>query len=72
MFGKSENRDDYQLIQQRVGGMARDLPDRFFIDYHEHRRGQLIYAYAGAILVTAEGGSWVVPPLRAVLAAAAR
>ncbi|MBU7442536.1 AraC family transcriptional regulator [Paraburkholderia fungorum] len=66
MFGKSENRDDYQLIQQRVGGMARDLPDRFFIDYHEHRRGQLIYASAGSILVTAEGGSWVVPPLRAV------
>lgn len=46
--------------------MARDLPDRFFIDYHEHRRGQLIYAYAGSILVTAEGGSWVVPPQRAV------
>jgi AraC-like DNA-binding protein len=46
--------------------MARDLPDRFFIDYHEHRRGQLIYASAGSILVTAEGGSWVVPPLRAV------
>jgi AraC-like DNA-binding protein len=66
MFGKSEDRDDYQLIERPVGGMARDLPDRFFIDYHEHRRGQLIYAYAGSILVTAEGGSWVVPPQRAV------
>jgi AraC-like DNA-binding protein len=66
MFGKSEHRDDYQLIERPVGGMARDLPDRFFIDYHEHRRGQLIYASAGSILVTADGGSWVVPPQRAV------
>ncbi|WP_206951498.1 AraC family transcriptional regulator [Trinickia acidisoli] len=66
MFGKSEDRDDYQLIERPVGGMARDLPDRFFIDYHEHRRGQLIYAYAGSILVTAESGSWIVPPQRAV------
>jgi AraC-like DNA-binding protein len=66
MFGKSEDRDDYQLIARPVGGMARDLPDRFFIDYHEHRRGQLIYAYAGSILVSAEGGSWIVPPQRAV------
>ena len=48
MFGKSEDRDDYQFIERPVGGMARDLPDRFFIDYHEHRRGQLIYAYAGS------------------------
>lgn len=66
MFGKSENRDDYQDIARPVGGMARDLPDRFFIDYHDHPRGQLIYAYAGAILVTTASGSWVVPPQRAV------
>ncbi|PQV54807.1 helix-turn-helix domain-containing protein [Paraburkholderia sp. BL21I4N1] len=66
MFGKSEDRDDYQAIARPVGGMARDLPDRFFIDFHEHRRGQLIYAYTGSIFVTAEGGSWVVPPQRAV------
>ncbi|WP_350029975.1 helix-turn-helix transcriptional regulator [Caballeronia sp. GAOx1] len=66
MFGKSEDREDYQAIARPVGGMARDLPDRFFIDYHAHVRGQLIYAYAGSILVTADGGSWVVPPQRAV------
>ncbi|ESH95057.1 MULTISPECIES: helix-turn-helix domain-containing protein [unclassified Cupriavidus] len=66
MFGKSENRDDYQHIDRPLGGMARELPDRFYIDYHSHPRGQLIYAYTGAILVTTEWGSWVVPPQRAV------
>ncbi len=66
MFGKSENRDDYQHIERPVGGMARDLPNGYFIDEHEHPRGQLIYAYAGAILVHIERGSWVVPPQRAV------
>ncbi|MCY1219289.1 HTH-type transcriptional regulator NimR [compost metagenome] len=66
MFGKSENRDDYQHIERPVGGMARTLPDRFYIDYHSHPRAQLIYAYSGAILVDTEIGSWVVPPQRAV------
>ncbi|UVA81184.1 HTH-type transcriptional regulator NimR [Pandoraea commovens] len=66
MFGKSENREDYQLIKRPVGGMARDLPDRYFIDHHEHVRGQLIYACSGSIIVTTAQGNWVVPPLRAV------
>ncbi|ODP34371.1 helix-turn-helix domain-containing protein [Pandoraea sp. ISTKB] len=66
MFGKSEDRDDYQQIARPVGGMARDLPDRFFIDYHEHVRGQLIYTITGSIVVTTAKGTWVVPPLRAV------
>lgn len=66
MFGKSEDRNDYQQIARPVGGMARDLPDRFFIDYHEHVRGQLIYASTGSIVVTTSKGTWVVPPLRAV------
>ncbi|VTU14440.1 AraC family transcriptional regulator [Variovorax sp. RA8] len=66
MFGKSENREDYQGIPRPVGGMARDLPARFFIPYHEHPRGQLIYATSGAILVHTQVGSWIVPPQRAV------
>lgn len=66
MFGKSENRDDYQTIDRPVGGMARKLKDGFFISAHSHPRGQLIYAYVGAILVTTDFGSWVVPPQRAV------
>ncbi|MBF8176737.1 MAG: helix-turn-helix transcriptional regulator [Burkholderiaceae bacterium] len=66
MFGKSENREDYQHIERPAGGMARDLANHHLIDYHQHPRGQLIYAYSGAILVMTELGSWVVPPQRAV------
>ncbi len=66
MFGKSENREDYQTVDREVSGLARDLPDKFFVDFHQHARGQLIYAYSGAILVMTHQGSWVVPPLRAV------
>ncbi|EHP44188.1 AraC family transcriptional regulator [Cupriavidus basilensis OR16] len=66
MFGKSENRDDYQAIGQPIGGMARALADGFYIDTHSHPRGQLIYAYVGAISVSTDYGSWVVPPQRAV------
>lgn len=55
MFGKSEDREDYQQIERPVGGMARDLPDRFYIDYHTHVRGQLIYASTGSIVVTTSG-----------------
>lgn len=66
MFGKSENREDYQYIDRPIGGMARDLPDRHFIERHLHPRGQLIYSYAGAILVTTDSGTWIVPPQRAV------
>jgi AraC-like DNA-binding protein len=66
MFGKSENRDDYQNISSPIAGMGRDLPDKFFIDFHQHTRGQLIYASSGAILVMTHQGSWVVPPFRAV------
>lgn len=65
MFGKSENRDDYQHIDRPVGGMARDLVNNHLIDYHQHPRGQLIYAYSGVILVSTALGSWIVPPHRA-------
>ncbi|CAG2158873.1 AraC family transcriptional regulator [Cupriavidus numazuensis] len=66
MFGKSENRDDYQAIHRPVGGMARKLANGFYIDTHSHPRGQLIYAYVGAISVSTDYGCWVVPPQRAV------
>lgn len=66
MFGKSEDRDDYQVTPGPVAAMARDLPDGHVIAPHRHRRAQLIYGTSGAITVTTGAGSWVVPPNRAV------
>ncbi len=36
------------------------------IDWHAHRRGQLLYASEGTMTVHTESGIWVVPPHRAV------
>lgn len=66
MYGKSENREDYQDTPRTVAAMARDLPDQHVIPTHTHRRGQLVYGSSGAITVTTPAGTWVVPPHRAV------
>jgi AraC-like DNA-binding protein len=65
MFGKSEDRDDYQDTPGPVAAMARDLPDGHVIPAHQHRRAQLIYGSTGAITVTTPDGSWVLLPHRA-------
>ena len=66
MFGKSENRDDYQHAPGAVAAMARDLPDRHFIAPHRHRRAQLVYGTSGTLTVSTDEGAWVVPAHRAV------
>ncbi|AUY52919.1 helix-turn-helix transcriptional regulator [Streptomyces sp. CB01881] len=66
MHGKSEDRDDYQLVPRPVAAMARDLPDGHHIPPHHHQRAQLIYGTSGAVTVITERGTWVVPATRAV------
>ncbi|MET8538244.1 AraC family ligand binding domain-containing protein, partial [Streptomyces sp. NPDC005065] len=66
MYGKSEQRDDYQDVPRPVAAMARDLPDGHHIPPHEHRRAQLIYGTTGAITVVTDHGAWVVPATRGV------
>ncbi|MFI7243430.1 AraC family transcriptional regulator [Streptomyces qinglanensis] len=64
MYGKSEDRDDYQEVPRPVAAMARDLPDGHHIPPHRHRRAQLIYGTTGAITVVTGHGTWVVPATR--------
>ncbi|GAA0461488.1 helix-turn-helix transcriptional regulator [Streptomyces olivaceiscleroticus] len=66
MYGKSENRDDYQHVPRPLAAMARDLPDGHRIPPHRHVRAQLIYGTTGAITVTTAHGAWVVPATRGV------
>ncbi|MDH6131469.1 AraC-like DNA-binding protein [Kitasatospora sp. MAA4] len=66
MFGKSEDREDYQRVPRPLAAMARDLPDGHHIPTHHHRRAQLIYGASGAITVSTERGLWVVPASRGV------
>ncbi|MFH9420815.1 helix-turn-helix domain-containing protein [Streptomyces sp. NPDC017529] len=66
MYGKSENREDYQRVPRPVAAMARDLPDGHHIPDHHHPRAQLIYGTTGAISVATGHGVWVVPATRGV------
>jgi AraC-like DNA-binding protein/quercetin dioxygenase-like cupin family protein len=49
-----------------VAALATDPAGDAFIPPHSHRRGQLIHAISGVMLVSAAAGSWVVPPGRGV------
>jgi len=62
----STNADDYQDVPRPVAAMAKEYPDGFLVKPHSHVRGQLLYATAGAMRVSAAGGSWTVPPQRAM------
>ena len=49
-----------------IAVLATDPPADSLIPMHTHRRGQLLYATSGVMIVRADAGSWVVPPGRAV------
>jgi AraC-like DNA-binding protein len=49
-----------------VVSKATDYPAGHLIPPHTHVRGQLVYAEHGVVMLTAAGGSWIVPPTRAV------
>lgn len=69
---RSTNAADYQRIAPPVGAMPKDFPAGHRIAPHRHERGQLLYATRGVMRVEtapgpgANGGSWVVPPQRAL------
>lgn len=52
--------------ERPVGLSARDLPADVSIGAHSHAWGQLTYAAKGMLRVSAAGGSWIVPPQRAI------
>ncbi|ALM87092.1 AraC family transcriptional regulator [Bordetella sp. N] len=55
-----------EQTERPVVAYSMDPADGTVIPAHAHRRGQMLYATAGVMLVRAAAGSWVVPPGRAV------
>lgn len=49
-----------------VTAVAADYPAGHVVDFHRHRRHQLIYTASGLMVVEASTGRWVVPPATAV------
>ncbi len=57
---------DKEDIARPVIAYAHDYPVGAVIDWHAHRRLQLIHAVSGVMTVQTGGGMWLVPPGRAM------
>ena len=66
MSQRSINPDDYQDVPVPVAIMEKPFEAGFSIDWHAHRRDQLIFATEGTMRVHTHTHSWIVPPGRAV------
>lgn len=53
-------------IDRPIVGIGNEYPPAFELDWHQHRRGQLLYAARGVVVVSTPHGAWVAPPERAV------
>lgn len=53
-------------LPRAVVAIATVYPPDHLLDWHRHRRAQLLYGARGTMLVEADGGAWTVPPNRAV------
>lgn len=62
----STNPADYQDLPRPVAVMAKSLPDDHGTQWHRHKRGQLVFASSGVMVVRTHAGTWVIPPQRAV------
>jgi AraC-like DNA-binding protein len=60
------NPDDVEDTPRPVVAIANDYPPHHELEWHQHRRGQLLYAATGVVVVSTPHGAWVAPPERAV------
>jgi AraC-like DNA-binding protein len=56
----------YENTPRDVVITGNDYPPHYVLPRHDHKRGQLLYAATGVVTVITDGGSWVVPPRRAL------
>jgi AraC-like DNA-binding protein len=58
--------NDFADVPRPVVAIGNDYPPSFELDWHTHRRGQLLYAANGVVAVSTPQGAWIAPPERAV------
>jgi AraC-like DNA-binding protein len=58
--------NDFDRVPRPVVAIGNDYPPSFELDWHSHRRGQLLYAANGVVAVSTPQGAWIAPPERAV------
>ncbi|WP_084396857.1 AraC family transcriptional regulator [Henriciella aquimarina] len=64
--GRSRRGIDYQDVPRPVAALADEYEPHFIDPPHTHKRGQLLYASSGTMVVNTEKASFTVPPQRAV------
>jgi AraC-like DNA-binding protein/mannose-6-phosphate isomerase-like protein (cupin superfamily) len=62
----NEELEDFEALPQPVIAYGHDLEKGNVLPFHSHRRGQLVYASSGIMIVTTRSASYTVPPQRAV------
>jgi AraC-like DNA-binding protein len=62
MYGKSENREDYQRTSNPIVAMEREFPDQTYVTSHTHGRGQLAICRSGILTIITDDGTRIVPP----------
>src|SRR5689334_22284264 len=63
---RSTDPADYQDVPRPVAVMAKNVEDNHTTGWHRHKRGQLVFASSGVMVVKTHEGTWVIPPQRAV------
>ncbi|WP_037573799.1 AraC family transcriptional regulator [Phaeacidiphilus oryzae] len=59
--------DDYDRIARPVLAIGTDYTPGHVLDWHRHRRAQLLYGATGVMIVETVDGAWTVPTDRAIL-----
>ena len=54
-------------LDRAVLAIGTDYPHDHLLDWHEHRRAQVLYAATGVMQVETDDGNWTIPTARAVL-----
>jgi AraC-like DNA-binding protein len=57
---------ELENVPRPILAVKNDYPAAYELDWHRHRRGQLLYAAAGVVAVRTSQGAWVAPAQRAV------
>ncbi|SDG12316.1 AraC family transcriptional regulator [Pseudomonas abietaniphila] len=64
--GRSEDYLDYRDVTRPMTVLVRNQQTGAFNAPHTHRHGQVLYACAGVMRVSAQNGLWYLPPRRAL------
>ena len=59
--------DEVDAVDRAVLAIGTDYPENHLLEFHRHRRAQLLYAANGVMRVETEAATWTVPTQRAVL-----